>query len=70
MKRKTTNVAIKIGWGAIVTAMALPTAWNLASQLPGIITPVCTLGILATIASTPLLIGCKLATEDFRRTGR
>jgi len=72
LQRALENAAIKAVWGALVTAMALPTAFQWATALnpDGILGVTITLCILGCTALSPLVLGCGLASDDLRKARR
>lgn len=71
-KRALENAAFKAGWGILVTAMALPTAWKWATTLDpdGILGATIALCILGGAALSPLVLGFGFASDDLRKAGR
>ena len=72
LQRALSNAAIKAVWGALVTAMALPTAlqWATALDPDGILGVTIALGILGCTALSPLVLGCGFASDDLRKARR
>ena len=72
LHRALENAAIKAGWGILVTAMALPTAYQWATALDpdGILGVTIALCILGCTALSPLVLGCGLASDDLRKARR
>jgi len=72
LQRALENAAIKAGWGILVTAMALPTAWQWATTLDpdGILGVTIALCILGCAALSPLVLGCGFASDDLRKARR
>lgn len=71
-KRALENAAFKAGWGILVTAMALPTAWKWATTIDpdGILGATFLLGFFGFLALTPLVLGCGFASDDLRKARR
>ena len=72
LQRTLENAAVKAGWGILVTAMALPTAWQWATTLDpdGILGVTIALCILGCAALSPLMLGCAMASDDLRKARR
>lgn len=72
LQRALRNAAFKAIGGAIITTMALPTAYQWATSLNpnGILGATITLIVFGCIALSPVVLGCGFATNDLRKAWR